>query len=58
VLSHVKARHITHTGAGGTFLMTNVRVGNYRVRATRGKAVASTPIHIGGGTVATASMRI
>jgi Carboxypeptidase regulatory-like domain len=57
VLGNAKARHVTHTGPGGTFLMTNVRIGNYRVRATKGKTVAGMPVHVGGG-VATAMVRM
>jgi hypothetical protein len=51
-------RHVTFTGEGGTFIMTRVRIGSYRVRATKGKAVSHVNVRVGVGGTTTANMRM
>jgi hypothetical protein len=58
VLRSVAARHITYTGEGGAFLMTAVRTGSYRVRATRGKAVGHVSIRVGAGRMVMADIKL
>jgi hypothetical protein len=48
-LRTASAKHITHSGAGGLFIMRHVRIGSYRVRGELAKASGRTPVHVHGG---------
>jgi hypothetical protein len=52
------AKHITHTSEGGSFIMTRVRIGSYRVRAVRGKSSSHASVRVGAGRMANASIRL
>ena len=54
----VSRRHVTHTTAGGTFVMRHVRIGNYHVRASKGKASGHVSVQVRGGTLSTALVKI
>jgi hypothetical protein len=58
IIRNWNAKHITTSGPGGTFIMRNVRIGSYRVRASKGKAAGATPIHVHGGMMTTVSVKI
>jgi hypothetical protein len=51
-------KHITTTSSGGFFMMRNVRIGSYRVRASKGKTAGATPTHVHGGSLSTVAVKI
>ena len=57
-LAKTSSKHITHTNGGGTFVMKNVRIGTYRVRATKGKTAARSMVHVHGGLMSTVSVKL
>ena len=52
------AKHVTRTGSDGTFVMSHVRAGTYRVRATHGKHSSHTPVHVHAGQVAEVAVKV
>jgi hypothetical protein len=54
----VSARHVTRTGSGGAFVMRHVRIGSYRVRASKGKTAGHVNLHVSGGRTAMAMVRL
>ena len=58
IIKNWNDKHITTTGPGGIFIMRNVRIGTYRVRGSRGKAAGASTVHVSGGAMAVASVKI
>jgi Carboxypeptidase regulatory-like domain len=54
----VSRRHITYTDAGGNFFMSGVRVGKYRVLASRGKMRGHVQVAVHPGSTANVSVKI
>ncbi len=51
------AKHITHTGPGGAFLMLHVRAGSYRVHTGGHGHEGATPMHLRAGQIALVNVK-
>jgi hypothetical protein len=58
IFKSVASKHITHSSAGGTFIMRHVRIGSYRVRASKVKANGHVGIRLHGGHTAMAMVKL